>query len=319
MALDVSIDRNSSVPVHEQIKDRVKLGLALGTLRPGDNLPSIRQLEQKLQVRLAVIRRSYRELAASGILDLQHGRGVFIKNGIDAQAEAMVRQYDSLYNLICGELEQANLIPASFARFVYGRILHAERQSPSVALVEDSHCIAREYSSQLSQEWQIPISAFTIPELRRLPPVRRAELRRIITSYYHIDEVRDIMQKHRAKIIPVDIEFRREMTDELRSLASGSRVIFVIHQDDYAHLRQDVGSFLGRSLQGSDVHLEFVSSDKVRFDRLCKQPRYARIFFSNRIWEELDEQIRKLPKVRRPLLQITPQSVKHAWASIGVM
>jgi DNA-binding transcriptional regulator YhcF (GntR family) len=319
MALDICIDRNSSVPLHEQIKDRIKLGLALGTLRPGDNLPSIRQLDDKLRIGTAVIRRSYRELADIGVLDLQHGRGVFIKNGIHVQAAAMVREYESLYNLISKELNQANLVPASFARFVYGRILDAERQSPSVAIVEDSKGIATDYAAQLSQEWQVPISSFTLEEVRHLPPLRRADLRRVITSYYHIDEVREIMRKHRAKVIPVDIEFGPVTAGDLRSLPRGSRVVWVIHVEDYAHLRPYVGSFVEETFRGSGLQFEFVSSDSVDVPELMNRGVFARVFFSNRIWDGLDDEIRSSPLARRPMLRITQQSVKSAWASIGVI
>jgi DNA-binding transcriptional regulator YhcF (GntR family) len=319
MALDISIDRNSSVPLHEQIKDRVKLGLALGTLRPGDNLPSIRQMEERLHIGSAVVRRAYRELADVGILDLQHGRGVFIRNGIRQHASETVRQYEDLYNLVTRELDRVNLVPASFARFVYGRIMDAERQAPSVAIVEDSNTIAGEYAAQLSQEWQIPLGAFTLGALRSLPAVRRAELRRVITSYYHVDEVRVIMQKHRAKVLPVDIEFRPEMIEDVRALSAGSRVVFVIHGEDYAHLRPYVGSFVEDTFRGAKLHFEFVSLDKISIPDLLHGDRYARVFFSNRIWEGLDDQIRNSPLVRRPLLQITQQSVTHAWVSIGVV
>ncbi|MBV9609627.1 MAG: GntR family transcriptional regulator [Acidobacteria bacterium] len=319
MPVDICIDRNSSVPLHEQIKDRIKLGLALGTLRPGDNLPSIRQLDEKLHIGTTVIRRSYRELADIGILDLQHGRGVFIKNGIHSQAAAMVREYDVLYNLISRELNHANLVPATFARFVYGRILDAERQTPSIAIVEDSKSIATDYAAQLSQEWQVPISSFTLEELRHLPPLRRADLRRVITSYYHIDEVREIMRKHRGKVIPVDIEFAPATAGDLRSLAPGSQVVWVIHAEDYAHLRPYVGSFVEETFGGGGLHFDFVSSDQVNIPDLLNQGRFALVFLSNRIWDGLDDAIRSSPLARRPMLRITQQSVKSAWASIGVI
>jgi len=317
--LEICIDRNSSVPLHEQIKDRIKLGLALGTLRPGDNLPSIRQLDERLQIGTAVIRRSYRELAENGILDLQHGRGVFIKNGIHLQAAAMLREYEATYNMICRQLDQANLVPSSFARFIYGRMLDAERQCPSVAIIEDSEALSQDYAAQLSQQWQVPISAFTLAEVKLLPPLRRAELRRVITSYYHIDEVRDIMRKHRAKVIPVDIEFGPVTVDDLRSLPTGSRVVWVIHEEDYPHLRAYVGSFVEESFGKSGIRFEFVSSDKVTAAVLLKQERYARVFFSNRIWDGLNEEIRSSPLARRPMLRITEQSVKAAWTSVGVI
>jgi DNA-binding transcriptional regulator YhcF (GntR family) len=318
MAFDITTDAHNPLPLHEQIKDRVKLGLLLGGLRPGDHLPSIRQLDDRLHIGTAVIRRAYRELAEAGILDLQHGRGVFVKNGIHRQATETTREYDALYDAVSRQLDRANLVPACFARFLYARIGETERRGPSVAFVEDSKSIARDYVAQLSQEWQIPISAFTITELRNLHAVQRAELRRVLTDYYHVDEVREIMRKNRAQVIPVNVEFSPEMMDDIGALPSASRVVFVIHKEDFVHLRNYVRSFFEDKFAGSGIQFNFVSSDQVQIPELLES-NYAQVFVSNRIWDELDAEMRNKAILSRPRLQVTPQSVKSAWTAIGVI
>jgi GntR family transcriptional regulator len=318
MAFEITIDVHNPLPLHEQIKDRVKLGLLLGGLHSGDHLPSIRQLDDKLHVGTAVIRRAYRELAEAGVLDLQHGRGVFIKNGIRGQAADNARQYDGLYDLVSRELDRTNLVPACFARFLYARIGEAERRAPSVVFVEDSKSIACDYVAQLRQEWQIPISALTIADLRRMHAVQRAELRRVLTDYYHVDEVREIMRKNRAKVFPVNVEFSIEMMEQIGTLPRSSRVVFVIHKDDFAHLRNYISSFFEDKFSGTGIEFSFVSSDQVRLPELLGS-NYARIFVSNRIWDELDEEMHSNPILSRPRLQVTPESVKSAWSVIGVI
>lgn len=318
MAFEITTDVHNPLPLHEQIKDRVKLGLLLGGLRPGDHLPSIRQLEDMLHIGTAVIRRAYRELADAGILDLQHGRGVFIKNGIHRRATETTRQYDALYEVISRELDRANLVPSSFARFVYARTGDAERRTPSVAFVEDSKSIARDYVAQLGQEWQIPISALTIAELRSMHARQRAELRRVLTDYYHVDEVREIMRKNRAVVVPVNVEFAPEMLRQIAQLPSSSRVVFVIHKEDFAHLKNSISSFFEDKFTGAGIEFNFVSSDRVQLSELVES-NYARVFVSNRLWDHLDEEMRSQPLLSRPRLQVTADSVKSAWSAIGVI
>src|SRR5690349_19260577 len=89
--------------------------------------------------------------------------------------------------------------------------------------------------SKLRQEWQIPVGALTLAYLRSVPAVRRVELRRILTDYYHVDEVREIMRKHRAKVIPVEVEVSAEMMENIRALPGCSSLVFVAHKDDCAH------------------------------------------------------------------------------------
>jgi GntR family transcriptional regulator len=58
MSLKFVIQRDSSIPVHSQIKERIKTALLFGELRPGDVLPSIRDLERELGVSRAIVRRA---------------------------------------------------------------------------------------------------------------------------------------------------------------------------------------------------------------------------------------------------------------------
>lgn len=75
-----------------QIKERIKIGLALGELRPGATLPSIRDLEQQLGAGRAIIRNAYLDLQESGILDMKHGRRA------DRHLKFFVQPYSELKN-----------------------------------------------------------------------------------------------------------------------------------------------------------------------------------------------------------------------------
>jgi GntR family transcriptional regulator len=72
------LDMASGVPVYRQIMDQVMGGIASGTLNPGDQLPTVRQLAVDLAVNPNTVVRAYRELELRGVLDTQHGTGTFI-------------------------------------------------------------------------------------------------------------------------------------------------------------------------------------------------------------------------------------------------
>jgi GntR family transcriptional regulator len=73
-----SLDLATGVPVYRQIIDQVCGGIASGSLRPGDQLPTVRQLAVDLSVNPNTVVRAYRELEIRGILDTQQGTGTFI-------------------------------------------------------------------------------------------------------------------------------------------------------------------------------------------------------------------------------------------------
>src|SRR5687768_8494051 len=71
--MDFVFDKHTPVPAHAQIQEQIKLALLLGRLRPGDTLPSIRDVEKQVGISRNLVWKAYLELQASGILNLRHG------------------------------------------------------------------------------------------------------------------------------------------------------------------------------------------------------------------------------------------------------
>lgn len=61
-----------------QIVDQVKYAAASGRLRPGEALPSIRQLAERLRVNRNTVDKAYRELDRQGLITTAQGRGAFL-------------------------------------------------------------------------------------------------------------------------------------------------------------------------------------------------------------------------------------------------
>lgn len=78
MAIQLTIQTGSIVPIYRQIADAVRLAVATGTLVPGEQLPSVRALAEQLVINPNTVARAYGELSREGILDGQAGKGVYI-------------------------------------------------------------------------------------------------------------------------------------------------------------------------------------------------------------------------------------------------
>jgi GntR family transcriptional regulator len=72
------LDPSTGVPVYRQIIDQILGAVASGTLRPGDQLPTVRQLAVELAINPNTVIRAYRELEIRGALTTQQGIGTFI-------------------------------------------------------------------------------------------------------------------------------------------------------------------------------------------------------------------------------------------------
>lgn len=76
--LDFSLDFRSGVPIYVQIVDQTQQFVNSGILKPGDQLPTVRQLASELRVNFNTVARAYRMLDEAGLISTQQGRGTYI-------------------------------------------------------------------------------------------------------------------------------------------------------------------------------------------------------------------------------------------------
>ena len=77
--LDLSAVDNR--PIYGQIADRVKFAVAAGVLRPGDLVPSVREMSKQLVVNPNTVARAYRELQNDGLIEPVRGTGLQVAEG----------------------------------------------------------------------------------------------------------------------------------------------------------------------------------------------------------------------------------------------
>ena len=105
--LHFQLDIQSGVPVYRQLMDQIRYYVASGTLAPGDQLPSIRELAKNLTVNPTTIVKAYGELDHEGVVELRHGCGVFIAASPPAWPEEQRRErLDALSNQLSVEARQ---------------------------------------------------------------------------------------------------------------------------------------------------------------------------------------------------------------------
>jgi GntR family transcriptional regulator len=76
--LTLQIDFRSGLPIYTQIVNDVQTQIVNGTLKPGDQLPTVRALAEDLRVNFNTVARAYRLLDEERIISTQQGRGTYI-------------------------------------------------------------------------------------------------------------------------------------------------------------------------------------------------------------------------------------------------
>ena len=78
VASALTVDPRDSTPIYAQLERGVRAAIATGRLRPGDQLPTVRQMAVDLQVNANTVARVYAELERSGVIETKRGVGSFI-------------------------------------------------------------------------------------------------------------------------------------------------------------------------------------------------------------------------------------------------
>lgn len=89
--IDFNLDLRSGVPIYVQVVEQIQQFVAVGKLKPGDQLPTVRQLASELRVNFNTIARAYRMLDEAGLISTQQGRGTYILDQTDEHLKDLLK------------------------------------------------------------------------------------------------------------------------------------------------------------------------------------------------------------------------------------
>lgn len=95
------INHRSGVPIYKQLVQQIEKGLAGKLLKPGDQLPTVREMALNLTVNPNTVARAYRELEVRGMIVSVQGRGTFISEEI---ASSMVEEREIMIQRLLHDL-----------------------------------------------------------------------------------------------------------------------------------------------------------------------------------------------------------------------
>lgn len=110
MALSVTVDLGSAVPVYEQLRAQVSAHVVGGLLKPGDRLPSVRALAADLGIAVGTVNRAYRELEIDGVVASRRRTGTVVLPGLHSPSAALTKLVDSLIRVGRETLTDAQIV-----------------------------------------------------------------------------------------------------------------------------------------------------------------------------------------------------------------
>jgi len=88
----MSVIWNDSEPIYRQLKERIVTMLLEGAIKPGEQLPSVRQIAADFQLNPITVSRTYQELADEGLIEKKRGLGMYVADGTPEKLLASERE-----------------------------------------------------------------------------------------------------------------------------------------------------------------------------------------------------------------------------------
>ncbi|MGD9682900.1 MAG: GntR family transcriptional regulator [Candidatus Obscuribacterales bacterium] len=248
--MKISINKESSVPIRDQLVEQISLQIASGVLESGVKLPSIRALAARLDIHYSTVTAAYNHLAEVGLLEIRQGSGVRVASLGNSDhrpkdleglfIEFLARASDSGYSA----KEVKGCVEKLASRKPVKRILVVDRN-------QDFHAVV---VSELSPHFGIPVEACTVEEILDNPQWSEDSL--IVTSLYHLFSFRDAI-KDRTRLVPCNIEPARSELDLVSSMKSGSLLLLV----SVSNTLMTMATKLVAALRGEEIPVRSVLAD----------------------------------------------------------
>jgi GntR family transcriptional regulator len=100
------LDFHEREPIYLQIIDQVKSMVASGVLKPGSQLPTVREVAADLRINFNTAARAYRLLHEERVISTQQGRGTYVLEAPPASESKRLKR-DRLQAMVEGLLEEA--------------------------------------------------------------------------------------------------------------------------------------------------------------------------------------------------------------------
>lgn len=90
--LNFSVNLDSPIAVYVQIENQVQFAIASGRLKPGDTLPSVREMSSILNVNPNTVTKAYRDLELLQLVHTRRGVGVTVSEKAPKLSKETTRQ-----------------------------------------------------------------------------------------------------------------------------------------------------------------------------------------------------------------------------------
>ena len=220
--MEIRLSRESEVPLRRQLAEQIVFLIGVGKLRPGQQLPSVRELARRLKIHHNTVSEAYQALVRRTWLVRQRGSRLMVGSRELRRASSAGDGLDEVINAAMRRAREEGYTLKQLRERVKRRLL---AQRPDHILVVDREPGFREIMRQeIRQGLGWPVHTCSREELVKVPGL--AERAQVATPEYNIDELEPLLPKDRPAV-SLTFSTANEPLEAIRSLREPSVVAMV--------------------------------------------------------------------------------------------
>lgn len=96
----IRLNMSSEVPIYVQLRNAIVIGIGKGELKPGEGLPTVRQMAEDLGVNTMTVNKSYAILKNEGFIEIDRRHGAIVNPQKERYGEFCEKAEEELELLI---------------------------------------------------------------------------------------------------------------------------------------------------------------------------------------------------------------------------
>jgi DNA-binding transcriptional regulator YhcF (GntR family) len=314
--MEFQIEKNSPVPAIKQIQEQIKLSIAMGVLKRGDILPSIRDVEKQTGINRGKIHRAYLALHNSGLLSPAPGKRIAV--AISAAAPVSInKRCQELVNDIIKRTRRIGVSPVAFARYLNRSVQDDERRSPFLAYVDSGKETALRRAEQVSRLWHASVIGLTVEEFKHAL-ARGSKLRKVLVNHLALDYTRRAIRGRKIDIIPIEICYTGQTIRALEKIKASS--LLVLLPNHAVSSAPFIVEQLHKWMKCREANISWMAVSKVAdFKHLLNDSQYDRILVSPGARSKVPLELHKSSRILPLQMELDPEGLEIARIRAGVI
>ncbi|WP_418790787.1 GntR family transcriptional regulator [Phosphitispora sp. TUW77] len=236
----IEFDRSKGVPKYLQLINEIKKLIQNGEWEAGTQVPTERELAERLNISRNTVSAAYKELEAEGILMSAQGRGTFVTD-----SDAVIKREslkERLLKIVDMAIEDAAELGFNIDEFLVTatKRVMAKKEMLSKVKVVFIEC-NREQLDQFCKRLYLEHGVSIVPVLLQDLREKNAEMNELIagtdlvlTTFFHLQEVKDILKLPGPEIIGIALEPQMDTIVRIARLPQGTKLGIVCLSDTFA-------------------------------------------------------------------------------------